>query len=434
MSKKLKQPEEQSHVTLVKNAIKQAALIYEVEPSDVTKKMLLDAGLVSDWAMKRCGGLNVIKFAHFPVEDKDLKGIVKTKQDASYVNKLEKLVGVQGINDDLIKETLNKIISPVPKLKSPKKLKKTKKTREVVAMLNDYHIGLIVDSEEVNGTNSFDFKEAGRRIAYYVREVADYKAYARKDVNKLHLVLNGDGIAGNIHSMDTKSVHLIIHQMNASIHMLTHCIQYLSQYFPEIEIHGLSGNHSRHVNKNHGKRAVVEVYDSFENIIYYALSAAFRNNKNISFNLPKSPYGFINLPAGRAMFAHGDHIFSKALGNPGSVINVKSLSTAIKDFNAGEISKGNDPVKLILFGHTHCFAHFITNDGVEVYNAPSLVGLDQFAHSLTINNNFIAQVVFESTNKYILGDSRLVRLNDADKDASLDTIIPEYKKELKWKK
>jgi len=34
----------------------------------------------------------------------------------------------------------------------------------------------------------------------------------------------------------------------------------------------------------------------------------------------------------------------------------------------------------VLFGHTHSYAHFITNDGVEIYNAPSLSGLDAYAH------------------------------------------------------
>jgi hypothetical protein len=108
------------------------------------------------------------------------------------------------------------------------------------------------------------------------------------------------------------------------------------------------------------------------------------------------------------------------------------MSEAIRDFNAGEISKGNKPVKLMLFGHVHTFAHFITNDGVEVYVSPSLVGLDAFAHSLTINNNFLAQPIFESTKDFILGDSRLIRLNAADNDNSLDKIIPVYEKELKY--
>ena len=132
------------------------------------------------------------------------------------------------------------------------------------------------------------------------------------------------------------------------------------------------------------------------------------------------------------MFAHGDHVFSKAIGNVGTAINVKALSIAIKNFNSGEVVKGNAPIKLLLLGHVHCYAHFITDDDVEVYIAPSLSGADSYSHSLTINTNFAAQVVFESTPEFILGDSRLIRVLKADKLSELDKIIPTYNKELKW--
>ena len=168
--------------------------------------------------------------------------------------------------------------------------------------------------------------------------------------------------------------------------------------------------------------------------MYYALSTAFRNNKNVRFNIPKTPYGFIDLPAGRAMFFHGDHVFSKCMGGVGNSINVKAFSNAIKSFNAGEMNKGNKPIKLLIGAHVHVYCHFITDDGVEVYIAPSLCGTDAFAHSLTINNNFAAQAVFESTPEFILGDSRLIRVTKADTMVELDEIIPTYNKELSWKK
>jgi hypothetical protein len=219
--------------------------------------------------------------------------------------------------------------------------------------------------------------------------------------------------------------------MNAFVHILSNAIEYLRQDFALINVYGIAGNHDRLTHKEHGKRAINEIYDSFANIGFYALSAIFKNAKDVTFDFPKTPYVFMNLPAGRAMVAHGDHVFSKGLGNVGKSINVAGLTNAIRDFNNGEIAKGSKPIKLLLLGHVHCFAHFITVDGVEVYVAPSLSGIDAFAHSLTINNNVSAQVVFESTPKFILGDSRLIRLHEADLDSSLDAIIPVYNKDLK---
>lgn len=411
--------------------IKKIAKDNEINAQYVTKTMLVSEG-VSDWVLRKCGGLKGILDTHFPQQDKDLQSISEIKKDKGYIASLEKRLGEKLNVEELVKESFKSLVIPKVKKHKKTKFKSTDELTHVVGMLNDTHVGLIVDPEEIGNGNSFDFKEASRRFAFYGQQLAKYKIHKRKNVEKLHLILNGDMIAGLIHSLDTKTVHLMIHQVNGALHILTNLVSYLNEYYPTIAISGIAGNHCRGVHKNHGQRAVAEVYDNYANIIYYGLSTAFRNNPNISFNFPKTPYGFFQLPQGRAMHAHGDHIFSKSLGNPGSSVNVKGLTNSIRDFNAGEIEKGNAPVKLVLFSHVHAFAHFITNDGVEVYISPSLVGLDQYAHSLTINNNFIAQPVFESTKDFILGDSRLIRLGKADKDVSLDKIIPLYNKELKW--
>lgn len=390
---------------------------------------------LSDRQLKKFGGLSKIKNAHFPNTEKSLGDITELSQQTAYINKLEKRLGIQELVERELKKAIDKL-NPIPKIQF-KKLPADKKSQdmvEVVGMLNDTHIGLIVDPDEIGDGNSFDFKEACRRFAFYTKQVASYKKHKRDQVAKLHLILNGDLLAGIIHGLETKGIHLLVHQINAAVHIFTHVITNLAKEYSEIQIHGIAGNHDRVIHKDHGKRPVSEVYDSYANMIFYSLSVAFRNNPEVTFNFPKTAYGFINLPAGRAMYAHGDHIFSKALGYPGNSINVKGLSAAIRDFNAGEIAKGKEPIKLLLLAHVHTFAHFITSDGVEVYIAPSLVGLDAFAHSLTHNQSFVAQAVFESTKDFILGDSRLVRLSAADTDESLDQIIPTYNKELKWQK
>lgn len=417
----------------VVDTIKRLARENDIHPQYVTQTMLVNEG-VTNWQLRKLGTLKGILDSAFPQTDKDFRSIKDTKDTKSYIAKLENQLADKLNLEELVKDSLDGLVIPRVKKHKKFKFKPSDELTHVVGMLNDTHVGLIVDPEEVGGANSFDFKEASRRFAFYGQQLAKYKIHKRKNVEKLHLILNGDMIAGLIHSLDTKTVHLMIHQVNGALHILTNLISYLSEYYQTIDISGIGGNHCRSVHKNHGQRAVAEVFDNYSNIIYYGLSTAFRNNPNISFNFPKTPYGFFQLPQGRAMHVHGDHIFSKSLGNPGTSISVKGLTNAIREFNAGEVEKGNAPVKLVLFSHVHSFAHFITSDGVEVYISPSLVGLDQYAHSLTINNNFIAQPVFESTKDFILGDSRLIRLGKADNDSSLDKIIPLYNKELKWQK
>lgn len=426
-----------SKVETVVAALKEVADNLQVHPSEVTKAQLFKNNgqyKVTDWTLKQIpGGLGAVKKAHLPVTTKELVVARELKDTNKYIAQLEKRIAEREFADKIL---LDAVVSRVEAVKlQPYKKSKAKKGnlhRELVVMLNDTHIGVIVDPEEIGGINEFDFKQAGRRIAFVIKEAIDYKPHVRNEVEKVHLILNGDIISGIIHGLATKGIHLLIHQINGAVHILSHAIQALASEFPEVQVHGIAGNHGRVIHKEGGKRAVSEVYDSYANVIYYAMSAAFRNSKRVSFNFPKTPYGFVDLPGGRAMYVHGDHIFSSALGNPGRKIDVENLSDAIHRFNTGEVAKGNKPVNLVLFGHVHTFSHFITSDGVEVYIAPSLSGLDSYAHMLTINTNFVAQVIFESTPDFILGDSRLIRVKHADDDDSLDKIIPVYNKELKF--
>lgn len=416
--------------------IKKVAKENDISPDKVTKTMLLSDSDVTDWTLRKFGGLSSILKANFPVEGKSLGTIQSLKETQSYISKLEKLLGNKEKFEEEVKEIFTEKLKPLPpiKLKNVKK-QKTKQKRDIVMMLNDTHFGLKVESDEVNGLNSYDWKEACRRVAMVLQETIEFKPHTKNEVETVHLVLAGDLTSGIIHGLNTKGIDLYVHQLNGTVHILTHVISHLLANFKQVKVHGISGNHDDSIHKReHGNRVITEKYDSYVNTCFYSLSAIFNLNNRVEFNFPKTPYAFANLAGGRAMIAHGDVIFSRALGNPGTTINVKSLSEEIRKFNAGEIARGKDPVKLVLFGHTHSFAHFITQDGVEVYNAPSLSGVDGYAHSLNINTNFVGQLVFESTKDFILGDHRLIRVNKADNNNELDKLIPTFERDLKWRK
>lgn len=414
-------------------AIQACAKKNSVEPHEVTKTMLASDGYeFSEWTYRKYGSFNAIMSAHFPNPDKSLADIKKNKNANSYIKKLENIVGDQELFQDTLIEAVKTGLAPLPKVKQQLKFNnKAKHQREWVMMLNDTHFGLIVHKDEVNSVNQFDWQAACRRTAMVVDELINYKPHAIKEVSKVHLVINGDIIQGLIHGANTQGQDLFIHQLNGTLHILTYTIEALLKTFPEVMVHGIAGNHCDALHKREGGRVVQEKYDSYTNVVLYALSAAFRNNKDrVSFNFPKTPYVHFDLPNGRVMAAHGDTLFSKSLGNPGTSINVKGLSDAINRFNSGEVAQGRDPIKLMLFGHVHSYAHFMTHDGVQVYIAPSLSGTDAYAHQLNINHNLAAQVIFESTEDFIMGDSRLVQVTMADNNPKYDKIIPTFKRRL----
>lgn len=425
----------------IADLIQKAATDRSLNPQEVTKAHILKLdNSPSNWLLRKSlkgSSLDAIKDRFFPITEVQRVESEETKDVLAQMKKLEDKLAKREYFEAKLLEAVEKNIKPLPRIHF-KKFKPTTKEqeRQLVVMLNDTHYGLIVRPEEINNVNSFGWEQACRRSAMMLKETLNFKVHNRNQVTKVHLVLNGDLIQGIIHGLLYSQMEKAVHQFNGAVHILTHFISMLAQEFREVEVHGICGNHEDAIHKReHGKRVNAEKYDSYANMIFYAISAAFRNSNHVKFNFTRGLFINMNLPAGRVVVCHGDTFFAKALGNPSTVINYKKLSEEITKFNAAEISRGQQPAKLLLFGHTHKFFHLITEDGVEVYNAPSLSGADGHSHgSYNANYNLIGQVVFESTPKFIMGDTRLIRLQDADNDVELDNLIPVYRNELKWQK
>lgn len=421
------------NLKIVVSEIERISKELDVSPYELKQHDLL-AGTdkITAWGLRQLGGMQAVLKAHFPDRDLDLPGIKARADLTKYIKQLELALAKKNQSLDLIKKLVGDI-EPLKVIGKPIKVKDSKKSSEVVVMLNDLHFGLRVEPDEVGNLNSFGWKEACRRMAFLAREVCDFKKHKKDRINKLHIIINGDILGGIIHGLTTQGYELLTHQINGALHIFAHFLSKVAVNFAEIEVTGISGNHEDMPHRREGGRVTEKKYDSYANIVYYALSAMYRNHKNIKFNFPKTPYAMVDLPAGRAMVVHGDTVFSSALGNVGRVAQVEKLSNAIHKFNLGEISRGNPAIKMVLIGHVHFGLNFVTHDDVVVYIAPSLSGVDPYAHSLGINSNIIGQVILETTKDYIFGDSRLVRVQAADNDPSLDDIIPIYNNELSYR-
>lgn len=405
-------------------------------PRDVTRAELVNnSDKISDHFLRKLPGLMQIKAVAYPFE-KDYVAKHEVSKTTAHINKLEKQLGEKQSLENLFKQEIIAKIKPL-KVKSFSTKKKTSKSeqRHVVAMLNDLHIGLNVDPAEVGNLNEFNFRIASRRVAYYINQVCNYKRHRRDATETLHLLLNGDIIMGNIHGLAGNDLDMMTHQFNGAVHILSYAIANLAKEFKNVKVYNQVGNHGELLHRREGGHRVnSQIYDSVEGQIFFALSAAHSQTKNAEFVTSKDLYLDVNLPSGRAIMTHGHLMFSKQLGNPGTSLNSKGLGTAIADFNASQRRIKKEEAKLVLMGHTHSHFHITTKDNVEVYNAPSLSGIDSYAYGIGITSNLVGQVLFESTKDYMMGDTRLVKVDQADKDASMDKIIPPYEYELTFKK
>jgi len=418
----------------IKNAIEKAASNANIHPRQVTKTQIFETDSeISDWMIRKAGGISAIK-NNFAITTKDLAEIQSYKDVNKYIASLEKRVAQKELFEKEVKEKINSLLTPI-KVKPYKANRKASKLkRENVVMLNDVHYGLIVNPDEVGGSNKFSWTEACRRTAFLTKQVCEYKLDKRNEVDRLHVILNGDMLQGVIHDLTARTAELLIHQVNGAVHILGYMISNLATNYREVVVHGVSGNHDDAHHRREGGRVLSHKYDSYTNMVYFALSAMFKDQPNVKFDFPKNLYGAVDLPNGRIIYTHGDTMFSSELGNPGKSLNTKSLGDSLSRFNSGEIDKNNPKAKMFLFGHVHSHAEFTAFDGTKVMIAPSLSGVDSFAASLAINHNQIGQLLFESTSEYIAGDKRLIELLKADKDESLDKIIPIFKNKLSWMK
>ena len=421
-------------IDYLKKALKAVSEISGIHPQAVTLRQLTSFDEnITEWTLRKFGGLSGLK-KNYPLTEKDLVQIKKQKDTNTYINKLEKELADKQTFEKEFREAILGNIKPIKVNSYKSNKRKVKENRHVVAMLNDTHIGLKVNPKEVDNLNRFDFDIAARRIGYFIDEVCNYKKEKREEVNVCHLLLNGDLIAGIIHGLQGNDLHLLTHQFNGAVHIFTNAVKLLAENFKTVKVYFSTGNHGDSPHRREGGRVLSQIYDSIEGQIFYAVSAAHRNTKNTEFIAGHTLYQDFQLPAGRAAFTHGHLMFSKQLGNPGSSVNTRGLGTAISDFNLSQRRMGNEEVRLFLFGHTHCHFHITTKSGVQIYNAPSLSGIDSFAYSIGITNNLTGQVVFESTEKHIIGDIRLIEVDEADTKKEYDNVISPYTKELVFKK
>jgi hypothetical protein len=182
------------------------------------------------------------------------------------------------------------------------------------------------------------------------------------------------------------------------------------------------------MHKQSKDRALSQKYDSFENIIFYALSKYFSKDPKVEIVVPKTPYAEVTVQGHRIFMSHGDSVF--VTGNPGKSINTDNIDKQIQRVNAEERNHDRKPFEVFVFGHVHQAAHFQVSSGAHVIINGSMIGTDSFAQGVGIMSNNPVQVMWEMNSKFAVGDSRWLFVKAGDAEKRLEKIITPYKYEL----
>lgn len=362
----------------------------------------------------RAGGFNAIKERYFPtLATPTIVSKVRLKEHQAVNARLGTEAARQQFTLDRLEEFAARIFSG--KVSAPVfKTTNTKTQRILTLILSDLHIGSDIKASET-GRFNFSKVEESRRLAYIVKQVAEYKSDHRGET-KLKVLLLGDIIQGLLHSPQDGAI--LSEQMARAIHILSQALGYLAASFKDVEVICLTGNHGRTTSK-HPNRAIHDKFDSNETMIYVALKYALKNLPNVKFTIPLSSYHIYDVFEWKFFATHGDTCFS--VGTPQKAIPTGNIARQINKFKLS----CNEPDKLRAFivGHIH-EGHNMHLPKATVFINGAMCPPDPFAISIGEPDTACGQQLLESTAEHPVGDNRFIDVDHlTDRDESLDQII-----------
>lgn len=228
--------------------------------------------------------------------------------------------------------------------------------KEAVLFISDVHYGMTTD----NIWNKYNVQICKERLKRLTEKVI--KKCLFQGVRKLHVVLLGDMIAGDIHvGVRVASEEIAIDQLMHVSELLAQLIDKLSAAVPEIEVYSTYGNHARVVaNKKESIHA-----DNMERILPWWLRERLAMNPRIHIN--ESPYHeFVKVD-----------VFNEGLVAPhGDLDNIRDAGLVIPALFA---NINGAPVKYVVMGDKH-HQEYYERLGVESYIGGSLCGTDEHAN------------------------------------------------------
>jgi len=310
------------------------------------------------------------------------------------------------------KEIFNQSGNNFEILKSKRNSISTKTT--AVLLLSDWHIGEYVSPEETFNYGVFNSEIAAARVELILEKTINILLnHEYIDVEKLIVVALGDMVSGTIHEeLETTQDLNAAEQLYYSAYLLAFLLNDLSKYFPKIEFYGVIGNHGRLKKKKYYK----EKYVNYDYIVYQIASLLLRDNKNIEFNIPKSPHIIVKIYNHNFLFTHGDNIRSWA-GIPWYGIH-RYANNMREIFNFQNIILNG-----VAMGHFHQPAFLDRINGPIIVNG-SLKGVDEYSLSYGLASR-PSQTLFGVTNKYPLTFKYILWLDERLKPKRYKPFVPD---------
>jgi hypothetical protein len=212
--------------------------------------------------------------------------------------------------EQLLRELIGRVVDTpreTPKwLTQPAKRDRNKNTPEVPIMIwSDWHVGEVVQKDEVNGFNQYDMATAEARVQRLIESTLTLCRDNHTGVYPGAVInLLGDFVSGGLHAeLRATDEEEPIPACLKTIDWLVEGIKRCADYFGKIYIAGACGNHGRTTVKPEFKRYYRK---NFDWLILQMLMRHFQDDKRIQFDVRPSNDVHYRVYGERYLVCHGD--------------------------------------------------------------------------------------------------------------------------------
>ena len=295
------------------------------------------------------------------------KKIETYKAESRFWRKLYETSIKDNTKKELIIDTIQDMAPVLRSVQIPK-AKKTKghhRPQVCVAPLTDLHIGDRVEVEQMAGLNEYNIEIFNKRLFGWAGTLVELVELRRQfaPVDKLIVPMLGDMISGDIHEeLARTNLDNCMGQMIRGANLVAQALMFLAGNFQSIHVPCVVGNHGRMTRKPPMK----DKYMDWDYMLYQWVAAFCREQKNITFDIPKA---FVNsFAAGnkQILIMHGDSVPGAGLGT--------AILRQVSNFR-NVLNYGFDSV---MMGHFHRIDEFDIGTG-EVHICGTMKGGDEYA-------------------------------------------------------
>ena len=383
---------------------------------------------VSRWLTGRTDVSNIdsnIKEKVILVTKKILEDIDQQKILSDYEEKqnksVDRMISVASIAEENIVNKLLAKLEGLPHRITPqgyaRKYNLNVSDQGVVQLhLSDLHLGAILQKPAT--AEDFNFKIAGRRLAFVIANTLRYKKKDRQN-QRLVLIFNGDIVEGKLSHSFFGSEDLE-DQQACVIYYLSQILGLVAAEFPRVDVYCIGGNHDRNVLVN-PSRSLHNKHKNFATPVFVALSLFAQNLKNLTVHISASPFAVFPIFDYWVAATHGDTDLKLRAPNKARALNI--FEHSLSQLNASK-RLGVD-ISLLHLAHYHSPLMAPFESGIVLING-SIKPHGGYEYTEGYDGK-CGQWLIHSVPEHIMGHSFFIALDKNVNDMEeMDQIIKPY--------